>query len=389
MDSTPGERVRSIRMRRGITQAELAELSGVSLHTIRGIEQDAGGTPRAATLHKIATALKVTTSAFMTPGIPEPHQVPPDEWGDVRDALYRPAAAGGEPPDAAEILTVLASCLPDLAVNRYSAVRAVLPALLRDAAALGEDGHAAQTRVYNMTAWLLTQTRQWDLALTACRLARDTAPDRLDVAAAACTQAWCLLRQGRLAEAGDLAVTMADDLEPRRISRATPAELAGWGKLQLYVNNASVRDNQPGAAANALSLARTAAARIGREVAVDSSTTRTFGPASVEMIAAECAAIEEKPDKALAIAERIPKTGLLHVQSASRLRHRLDLAFAHAQLRDYGEAAGVMAGLKAEAPEWLSQQQYARDILGGMVQRYPRKLPDGVRDLADAVRLPL
>jgi transcriptional regulator with XRE-family HTH domain len=376
-------------MRRGLTQDELAQASGVSVHTVRVIEQDAGGHPRMSTLHKLATALKVTTSALMTPGVPEPHQVPPDQWDDVRDALYRPSPGDSEPPDPAGILQVLASCLPDLAVNRYTAVRAVLPGLLRDAAALGAEGHQVQSRVYNMTGWLLTQTRQWDDALTACRLARDTAADRLDDASAVNTQAWCLLRQGRLAEAADLAARAADDLEPRRISRATPAELAGWGKLWLYVGNAAVRDNQPGIAGNALSLARTAAARIGRETVIDSSTTRTFGPASVEMIAAECAALEEKPDKALAIAERIPKAGLLHVQSASRLRHRLDLASAHAQLRDYGEATGVMTGLREEAPEWLAQQQYGRDILSGMVQRYPRRLPDEVRELADAVRLPL
>lgn len=386
-DTTGGERVQRVRKLRGLNQKELAALSGVSLRTIRDIEQDVGH-HRVQTLHAIAVALKVNTSDLMRPRRPEHDPVPADQWDDIRAALYRPAPAGGEPATEAGILAVLASVMPDLAGNRYGLVRPVLPGLIRDTATLvNGDGRTARSRVLNTTAWMLTQTRQWADAATAARLARDAAADRLDAAAAVNTLCWCLLRQGRLDEAGELAARWADDLEPR-FSRARGPELAAWGKLLLYVNNSAVRDNRPDAAADALSLARAAADRIGREVVIDQSTTRTFGPVSVSMIAAENAAITGHPDRVLAIAAQIPAAGLLHAQSASRRRHRLDVANAHVMMRDYGEAVAVMDGLRAEAPEWLLQQRYARDILETVIRRR-RTLTPVMRELAAAVRLPL
>lgn len=379
------ERVREIRKRRGMTQPELASASGLGLNTVKSVESGNGPQPRNSTLAAIARGLHVTTDVLLTPGQPEDDPVTPERWADVRDALYRPH--DGEPPAERDVLVSLRACMPGLAGNRYSDVRAVLPGLIRDAVLLGEDGRTAQSRVLNATAWLLTQTRQWDDALTAGRRALDAAQDAPDKVAAVNTLCWCLLRQGRLGEAGDLAVEWADRTEPR-ISRASNASLAGWGKLWLYVANAQVRNNEPGAAADALRIAGAAAARIGREVHTDASTTRTFGPVTVPMIAAENAVLLGKPDRALAIAERLPRSGLVHAQSASVMRHGLDVASAHASLRDPAQAVDVIEGLRRQAPQWLAQQRYARDILAGVIARR-RKLTAQMRELADAVRLPL
>lgn len=388
--STPGERVQRVRKLRGLTQQDLARISGLSLRTIKTVEQDAGH-PRVATLLAIAKALKVDTSDFMTEGEPEPQRIVTEPWEDVRAALYRqPAGQADTERDQTGVLAALETCIPDLADNRYGRVRAMLPGLIADATALGDDGGVARSRVLNATGWILTQARQWDDAQAALRLAIDAARQSgsvIDAAAAINTQCWLLLRQGRLAEAGKLAAKWADDVEPRRFSRASDLELAVWGKLLLYVVNASVRDNQPGAATEALYLARAAATRIGREVRADESTSRTFGPTSVQMIAGENAAITGRPDRVLAIAERIPPRGLLHAQSASRRRHQLDVANAHAQLRNYGEVVGVMTGLQREAPEWLAQQQYGRDVLESVLARRRGPLTPELRDLATAVQL--
>lgn len=386
--STTGERVQRLRKLRGLSQKEFARRARLSLRTVTTVEQDAAPV-RIATLLAMAEALQVETRVLLSPGLPEqPDPMRGAPWEDVRAALYRPAASGGaEPAAEREVLAALASTMPALADNRYAEVRSVLPGLIRDAAALGADGRTAQTRVLNATAWLLTQTRQWEDALTAGRRALDAAPDRGDKIAAANTLCWCLLRQGRLGEAGDLAVEWADATEPR-ISRAAVADLAGWGKLWLYVANARVRNNEPGAAADALRIAGAAAARIGREVHTDASTTRTFGPATVPMIRAENAILSGRPDQALAIAGRIPRDGLLHAMSASVLRHRLDVAAAHSRLRSYADAVDVLDGLRAQAPEWLVQQRTARDVMEGIVRRR-RTLTPRMRELAAAVRLDL
>jgi transcriptional regulator with XRE-family HTH domain len=387
---TVGERVARRRKIAGLTQRDLARLSRVSLRTVKAIEQGEPGSHRIETLHAIAETLRVRTSDLAVPGQPEHQPVPGEPWEDVRDALYQRVPGGGpaEPATPEGVLAGLAWLAPDWEANRYSRVRGVLAPLLRDAMSLDGDGRAARSRVLNATAWLLTMTRQFDDAMTAGGLALDAAPDLSDTLAAASTMAWCLLRQGRLGEAGSLAVEWADRAEPR-FSRATTAHLAGYGKVLLYVNNAMIRDNRPGDAEDALSLARAAAAVIGREVPANASTTMTFGPAQVQVIAAENAALQMRPDQVLAISERLPGPALAKVEPAQRLRHQLDVASARAMRRDYPAVVDVMQGLRAEAPEWLGNQQYARDILEGILHRRRGPLTQELRELAGAVRLPL
>jgi len=389
-DHTPGGRVAAIRGRRGLTQVELAKRAGVSVSEVSKVERGEV-TPRLETLHKIAKVLLVNTSALTDPERPEPPDAAPVEvWDDVRDALYRPPPPDAEPATEAGILSVIAALTAPggpLATNRYSEVRGVIPALIRDAASLGEDGRRAQARAYNLTAWLLTMTRQWDDAAVAVRLARDAATGLADDAAAVNTALWLMLRQGMIGPAGALAEEWARDHQPTLL-RSPPAHLAAFGKVMLYATNAAVRDNQPGEAEDALNRARAAAVLIGREVTLDRSTTRTFGPASVEMIAGENAAIQERPERVIAVAERIPRAGLLHAQSASRLRSSLDVASARVMLRQADAAMDTLDEIRDEAPEWLREQRYARDIVGNLQGLWKRRRPERFRVLADAVQLP-
>lgn len=383
--SSLGQRVQRLRKLRGLRQPELAARAGIGLKTLQTVEQDAAPV-RHATVHSIARALHVTTGFLLDPGEAErPDPLADGQWDDVRRALYQPPGRDGDLPAEREVLGRLRRVMPLLAGNRYEEARSRLPGLIEDAAALGGQGRTAQARVLNATAWLLTQTRQWEDALTVASRSLDAAADRGDKVAAVNTLCWCLLRQGRLGDAGDLAVRWADEIEPR-ISQATPAELAGWGKLWLYVGNAATRNNEPGRAEDALRIAEAAAARIGREVETDRSTTRTFGPVTVPMIRAESAALTGKPDLALRIADALPSTRLVHAMSASVLRHRLDVASAHSQLRQFAEAVEVLDGVRQQAPQWLRQQRAARDVMEGIVERR-RTLTPQMRDVAAAVRL--
>lgn len=355
---------------------------------VKKLEQGTIEDVRLETLHKFAIALKVPTSHLVV-GPEQPDPVAPERWDDVREALYRGAPDGGFSEEATPdgVLASLASLMPAWRANEYSQVHGLLPALIRDALSLGGDGRTARSRVLNATAWLLTMTRQFDDALTAARLALDAAPDVQDSMAAVGVMAWCLLRQGRLGEAGDLAVEWADRAEPR-FSRAADAELAAYGKVLLYVNNAMVRDNRPGEAEDALSLARAAAAKIRRDVPANASTTMTFGPAQVQIIGAENASLVGQPDRVLALAGQIPGSALAQVEPAQRLRHRLDVAGAHVSMRQYAESMAVLREIHGAAPEWLVHQRYARDTLSRIIQRR-RTLTAEMRELADAVRLPL
>src|SRR6185312_13847918 len=143
----------------------------------------------------------------------------------------------------------------------------------------------------------------------------------------------------KLSEARTLAMAEAEAMEPR-FSRASTREIALWGRLLLAATNAAVRDNRRGEAEDLVSLARAAASRVGREICPDGSTTRTFGPLTVWMIAAENAAIERQPDEVITVAGNIPAIagafppGILYPLSASACRHRLDVANAYVMKRD-------------------------------------------------------
>jgi hypothetical protein len=237
-----------------------------------------------------------------------------------------------------------------------------------------------------MTAWVLTQVRQWETAMLTLDQAADAACGQLDHAEAVKTRVWLLLRQGELAKARDTAITWADRIEPR-LSRATNRELSLWGAFLLNVANAAIRDNRPGEAHDALKLARAAGDCIGREVMSDSSTTRLFGPVAVAYNRAETYAIDGQPEKTLAIDESIPPDVLAPTE-ITRLRHQLDVASALAQLRRYADAVAVMQETHHAAPEWLPQQRYAADIPRKIVKGR-RTLTADMRVLADAVRLPL
>ncbi|MFI1799024.1 helix-turn-helix domain-containing protein [Streptomyces sp. NPDC020379] len=392
MGATIGRRLHEVRKRRGLSQRELATASGVSLSLIRKLEQGERNDTRLETARRLAVALGVPTTRLLAE--PDDHEddfPPPDQWAPVRQALtpgVRPDEPD-EPPTVSGVLGALDSTLPLFSGDRYAELGPVLPALIRDADSLAEadaEGRAVRARVMQLTGWLLTQTRQFTAAHDALDRSLDGAPDRLHGAATVSTQCWLLLRQGRLAEARELATRWADEMEPR-MSRATPAELSAWGWLLLRLSAASVRDNRPGEAEQALRLAHSAAVAMGREFAPDKDFLRAFGPVTVTLKRAENAMITDRPDVVLQLAERVPAGGL-RPTSNNRNRHLLDVAEAHVRSRQYAEAVDILQTIRRAAPQWLPNQRYARDILGRVIDRR-RTLTPEMRTLADAVGVPM
>ncbi|GAB3902533.1 helix-turn-helix domain-containing protein [Microbispora bryophytorum] len=386
--ATIGERIRSVRKRRGLTQQGLADLAGVSASLIRKLEQDARRDVRLETLRKIAVALKVPTTSLMI----RHHAEPADEqtldlWGPVRRALYGLERPPLDAPTREGLGSALEASMPLWKQDRYSQIAAMLPVMLRDADALVEMDLSARHvrgRLLHLVGWLMTQTRQFDEAEFALSRAMDDMNDPLDAAATVSTHCWLLLRQGRLDEARQMATQWADDVEPR-ISRATPHQLSAWGWLLLRSSAAAIRDNRPDEADDTIRLARTAAVAMGRDLTPDEDFLRTFGPLTVAMKRVENAMIEDRPDKVLQLSQAIPVTDL-RPTSNNRNRHLLDVAEAHRRMHRHSEAFDVLQGVRRDAPEWITNQRYARDILQGIIGKR-RALTDDMRDLADFVRL--
>lgn len=386
-----GDRLRSVRKRRGLTQKELARGAGVSLSLVSKLEQGELTDTRMETAHALARALRVPTTSLLA-AHEEAEKAPPsaeDRWAPVRKALLAPVDTLDEPPTVEGLRDALAAAQPLVIGGRFAELGALLPSMLRDAdavAQLGVEGRAVRIRVLQLAGWLMTQTRQFDVADIALERSLDDASDRLQAVATVNAQCWLLLRRGRLAEARELATRWADEMEPR-FSRATMTELAAWGWMLVRVSAAAIRDNRAGEAEDALRLAHAAAVAMGREYAPRIDVIRTFGPVTVQLKLAENESISNRPDLVLKRAERLPMTALQAVTRSNGNRHLLTVAHAHTRRRQYAEAVGVLSDVREQSPEWLPNQRFARDILGQVIRRR-RTLTPEMRELADTVRLP-
>jgi transcriptional regulator with XRE-family HTH domain len=389
MPATIGDRLRELRKRRGLSQRELAQRSGVSISLIRKLEQGELTDTRLETARRLAVALRVPTGRLICRDADPADTQTVDQWASVRAALLAPPPDQliEDEPTTEGVADALRATEPLFDAVNLDGLARVLPPLLRDADALaGTDPRtrAVRVRTFQLAGWLLTQTRQYEAAAAAVERALDSAADRLDGAATTNTQCWLLLRQGHLTEARELAARWADDTEPR-MSRATPSELSAWGWMLLRMAGAAVRDNRPGEAAHALKLARSAAVALGREDVAGADTLRTFGPVTVAQHTVEHAAVTDKYDHVLKLAARMPSGT---TTGSNRARHKLDLANAHARMRNYGAAVEVLQEVRTAQPEWLPQQRYARDILARVIGRR-RTLTPEMRELADAIGVPM
>ncbi|TDC73372.1 helix-turn-helix domain-containing protein [Streptomyces hainanensis] len=393
-DGRIGARLRELRKRRGLTQRDLADHSGVSLATIRNLEQGVQEALRLETARKLASALRAPTSKIVRR---EEEPVPEitlaaDMWLPVEHAVQRPPGADDLPePTLDGVEEALQAARAVYYADNYAELATLLPPLVRDADSLGNTSEArdVRARLLHFTGAALTQVRLWGAADTALERALDEAPDSAVAAGVVTTRCWLLMRQGQLSEARELATKWADDLEPRRISRATPDDLAAWGWLLLHAAAAAVRDNREGEAAVAIRLAEGAAVMTGRDLGYGRRMNR-WGPTVVAHKEVEHYVITDHPDEALKLAgKQASKAGARRLPSDGNAnRHRLDVAHIHARLRNFDKAMETLWGVHTTAPSWLSRQQYARDILGEVVERR-RTLTPEMRTLADAIRLPL
>ncbi|MFJ2608047.1 helix-turn-helix domain-containing protein [Streptomyces sp. NPDC087425] len=383
-----GKKVKDARKRNRLTQRELAEHSGVSVSTIRELEQGERSGARMETLHALARVLRLPTMELVAaPCEAGPIPGTLDLWAPVRVELQRPPAPEGDdqptPGGVAAIFEHAAGLYRD---HHFGELATVLPGLLRDADALNENGRGVRVKVLQLAAGALTHTRQFDIAELAVRRSLADARDRLEGSASVNTLAWLLIRQGRLDEALSLSTQWADDLEPR-ISRATASELGAWGLMLLRASGAAVRNNQPGAAADMKKFARSAAAAIGQEIQVGHETVRTFGPTTVRLLTIEDALVNDKPDNVLRLAERVPRYAVRPSISVLN-RHGLDVASAHAKLGQFTEAFGKLSEIQADSPEWFPNQTSARDVLKAVIDGR-RTLTPAMRTMAEAVQLRL
>jgi transcriptional regulator with XRE-family HTH domain len=364
-DQTVGDRIREARKRGGLSQRELARVSGVSLSLISKLEQGERQDTRTETLRKIAVALAIPTTALIGRSPVLPMGAPEPAWEPVRQAITSPAGNGTlEPVTEPGVTSALAAAVKLYHDNRYADLTAVLPALLRDAE---DTSPLLRSRVLQLAGSLMVQTRQRDvarIALDRSLAAAQESGSPLDAASSVITMCWLLLLERRFAEVQETALDWAGRVEPR-LSAASTAEVSTWGWLLLRASAAAVRDNRPDDAAQIMRLAEAAAVSIGHDRGSYHSYWTTFGRATVAMKQVENAVVSDDPRLALSLSAHVP--GSLRPTSDNRNRHLLDVTTAHLSLRQYPEAFDVLHQLAREAPTWLQNQPMAKDQLAAII----------------------
>jgi transcriptional regulator with XRE-family HTH domain len=391
----PGDALKSARLRRGLTQEQLAERTGLSLRVIKKLE--AGGTGRMETYHTLARTLGVRTSALLDPA--GPHHARRDDTDKIDLLTFRQAIAPpvgitgrlapdtGEEPDLDRLSAAARSIANAYHRDEYATVAELLPPLVHSAHATVAhfDGGPERTSslrlradVLQMAGRYLTQVRAYDLAHIALR---DAVADALSiqaldvVAGAVYQQGWLLMRQGRLDEAEQVSVATAEAVEPR-ISRASRASLGAWGKLLVHASAAAARNNRSQEAREMLRMGRTAGAALAGGTAVSESSWGRFDWRTVAFQGIENHLVADRPDVVLRLSERVAGAG----DGTFMRRHLLDVAQAHAMLRQRGDALVMLGRLYEETPQWLRHQRMAADTFhevqrqGGRMTRQQREL---------------
>ncbi|AIA03132.1 helix-turn-helix transcriptional regulator [Streptomyces noursei] len=404
MSTGLADNVRKYRRTAGLSQEGLAEAADLSLSTVRKVEQ--GGDARVETLHALARALGVTTSALFATEVPRP--VVDDGanrryLAELRRALMPPiglTAVLTEPAEAGSLSAMRHEIEDGHALyqaDRYSSVAKKLPGLLRssEAAVAALEGDERQQAVIARSYALLlagkylTQVRQYDMAYYALaegiRLARESG-QTLTAATGVVGLCWLLLRQDRFDESEQLAAMTADEMEPR-FSQASPGALAVWGELSLRVASAAVRNNRPDVAREARRMAATAASALDQEHIDYRSHWTTFGPVTAELKAVEdlslmgdARGVIRRTDDGPLSEKAVRNYGKPSANNWDR--HRLDVARAHVLLGSHQDAMDVLTSIRNTSGEWIKHQSMARYLMRDILKSRKRTLTQDMRGMA-------
>lgn len=395
------ENLARIRKARDLSQEQLAASAGLAVDTIARIERAERKTTRPSTVNKLAAALGVTPAVLL--GI-----IPPDHGlNTARVAELRAAITASREIPGLGDFTEPAEMLPIevLARTAHLAWRAyvdgqhdellhALPPLLVDARRLAhttmDDANAAANRVlstaYRLGAGIAGRLDLDDLAWTAAARAllaarRSDAPD-LETAISLRYLVWTLVRQGRTTEAERVAVTAAEQIEPRMLDR-DPHRAGVFGNLLFNAATAAIRSGRGDRAGDLLAVAHSAAVRSGQDLA---SEAAIFGPRVAALQAVDQAVRLGDPEMALHLAERVPEPRG-DIPAVWEAGHRLMLAAAAAELRKDRLALAYLAEARDLAPDWVRCQPLGANTMRTLVDRAARRRDQDFAALAAHYRV--
>lgn len=404
MRPTIGDNIGRQRRAVGLTQDALAEVSGISVETIRKLEQNERTTARMATLNRLAGALGVTTSSLFGDASRATARREQDEdqvaFVGIRRVLTPVRGTcttiSDERLSIAQVRATIRNVDSAYHADDYERALVRLPEMLAGASAVtaaASDRRAALqvlTQAHELAGTVLVQVRAFDLAHRTLSLALDAAAeaeDELLDASTIVTMCWLLIREGRFDEAEQLAISVAEQIEPR-FSAPDPERLTIWGVLMLRAAAAAVRNSKWDTADDLLTAAAAASARIGERTVTGlfdrhPASVGTFGDSLVAMKRAEALVVAGRPGEALQVAAALPPNDRPMLNNGNR--HLLGVAHAQAMEGDLSDAARTLFSLRDRSAMWLRQQRLARDVVAMISSARKRAFTKELADLAELV----
>lgn len=397
---TLGQRVAEARRRRGLSQRELAVELGRSESWLSQVERDVQPVERISVLTKLADALGVTTRD-LRPEVTDARTVDaepalPNDLDSVRLALTgHPAlpvlfdeSRQRQPVDL-EALERAADEVWDLAhASRFAdlshKLAAVLPTLEQAARQSLPDQLQAlnqlRARVYQAVSAAFARQDEPDAAWVAADRAihaAELAGTPLEVVAGHFRMAHAFIRLQRLDQADRVADAALRALAPLASQpNAAAKTMSLYGAMHLVRAVIAAKDGERATSRQEIEEARAIARRLGE----DRNDFQTeFGPTNVELHAVSTAVDLGDAGEALDLAAHVQAADL----SAERQsRFLVDVARAHTQRRQVGEAVAALLEAEALAPENVRTHHVARETIRDLIGFSGRRVPAELQALA-------
>jgi transcriptional regulator with XRE-family HTH domain len=369
--STIGVHLKRVRREHGYTQEGLAEKANLSADTIRKLEQGRRTSARMTTLMRLANALDVDLTELTG----KRERLGSDRDGGsvlaIRDAILTPSLLPGMPgldPDdpgdptpLTELRVTIGNAWRSYWKGDFGPLIATVPNLINETRlthrTVGTAAAGALAQSFQLAACLLLHLGKTDLAAVAAERGITAAAggdDEWQWATIVSTLAWVLMYQGRLTESENLAVRVAEQIEPS-FSAPVP-HLASWGNLLVAaIDTAAIAGRE---VKEYISMASAGAERIGGPVAAYQTT---FGSSKVAVNATHAYTMARKTGEALAEAKKV------HVKDLPTIaygHHLLDLAQTHVDARQYRAAELRLDEAHGLSSVWFRHQHLAVTLVG-------------------------
>jgi transcriptional regulator with XRE-family HTH domain len=393
-----GQRIATHRVRRGLTQEELAGLVGISLSMMKKIESGDRLVTRFSQLVLFAQVLRIKDLRELT-GVPLP-LMPDGRRGhasaeDVRTAMMDRGRAAGEPPELDGLAQHIESTWKkwqEPSAFRYDAVGQQLPTLIRQAQAAMRLYEGDQRRralreagkLYQLVRTWTKRVGEYELSFLAADRAVSCALDADDpdlAGAAAWNLGMILSAQGKTEQARSVVYRAIEDLGPY-LDRPSQARLAVLGGLHLLGATEAARDDHADEANRLLDDAGKLAGRTGET----NHFRMVFGPTNVAVHRVSTAVELGRISDALEMVDRVPVDEAQAVER--RLTFHLDAARCYARKQVDIAAVHMIQRIHRESPEELRYNSLVRETLRQLMGRAKAAVQSDLRPLLVAANLP-